>query len=224
MGRLLYFICTTNRSGSSWLCHMLNSTGVAGSVGEIVDKTRPDKEWRDNSAAHPYGIKLNPSMMRRIWPLVAPEEKRNARFVWLVRRDSWRQAISQYRAEQSRVWHLWRGKSIPEDHSAVAFNATLITEMRDVLLRQNRLWRQWFQENGVRPLKISYERLSIKPEKHVRRVLDHLSLACDRPISTGTLQITRDEITDDWVRQLTADNDSDSWLTGRAFDGTSQTR
>jgi len=222
MGRLLYFICTTNRTGSSWLCAMLRSTGVAGRVREIIHKRHPQREWRDDLATNPYGIKLNPAMMRRIWPLVTPEEKQTAKFVWLVRRDSWRQAISQYRAKRSRVWHVGRGKLIPKDHSAVTFDATRITEIREGFLRQNRLWRQWFEENRVRPLKITYERLYFRPEMHVRRVLGHLGLTCDGPIDTGTHRVLRDAITDEWVRQLTAGNDSDSSLIERAYDGTSQ--
>jgi len=203
MRRLMYFICTTNRTGSSWLCAMLRSTGVAGHVREIVHKRKPNKEWRDHLQTNPYGIKLNPPIMRLIWPLVDLEEKRSAKFVWLIRRDSWRQAISQYRAMQSHVWHVDRSKPVPEEHLDVVFDPKAIAEIRREFLKQGRFWRGFFAKNQIQPLKIEYEDLCAEPEATVRRVLGHLGLIYDGPIATETNQVLRDGLTDAWLRKLT---------------------
>jgi len=205
MARLLYFICTTNRTGSSWLCAMLRSTGVAGHVGEIVRKRRPEDEWKANLQTDPYGAKLNPPMMRRLWPLVDPIERRLAKFIWLVRRDTWRQAISQYRAMQSRVWHVSDGEPIPGKHFDVPFDRKAIQETREEFMRQDRLWRRWFADNDIRPLKIEYEGLCAEPRLTVRRVLTHLGLAYKGQIQIETHRVLRDELTEEWVRKLAED-------------------
>jgi len=205
MPRLLYFICTTNRTGSAWLCAMLRSTGVAGHVGEIVHKRRPEDEWKANLQTNPYGVKLNPSMMHRIWPLVDPDERRSAKFIWLVRRDMWRQAISQYRAMQSRVWHVCDGKSIPEEHFDVPFDRKVLEETREEFLRQDRLWRRWFVDNDIRPLTIEYENLCVEPRLTVRRILTHLGLAYHGRIEIETYRVLQDELTEHWVRKLAED-------------------
>ena len=202
MARRVRFICMTNRSGSSWLCHMLNSTGVAGFVGEIRQKDQPAKEWREKRDVDPYCVKLNWHMMQRVWPLMTPGEAAGARYVFLIRRDKWRQAISQYRARASGVWHLWAGKPIPARHNQVPFDAGAIRSIRNNLIAQDQQWGAWFRKRGIRPLKLYYEDLCRAPVATTRLVLQYFGLPSGGPINMYTLLVSRDELTEEWMRLL----------------------
>ena len=209
MTRRLYFIAATNRTGSTWLCRMLSSTGTAGCPRELLRHRPIAEQWAESLDKDPHGVKLWHGVLATLWPLVDPAERRRARWVWLVRRDTWRQAVSQYRARSSGVWHVTGGtqQEIPAAHRDVAYDAAAIAAERLRLRRAAQAWRTWFTAHQLRPLLILYEDLAAEPEKTVRRILRHLRLDEPATIDTGGMTILRDEITDAWLDRLRRDGE-----------------
>jgi len=207
MTRRLYFIAATNRTGSTWLCRMLSSTGTAGCPRELLRHRPIAEQWAESLDKDPHGVKLWLPELRTLWPLVDPAERRRARWVWLVRRDTWRQAVSQYRARTSGVWHVTGRARIPPAHRDVPYDAAAIADVRLRLRRAARAWRTWFRCHAVAPLLILYEDLAAEPEKTVRRILRHLRLDEPPTIDTRGMTILRDEITDAWLDRLRRDGE-----------------
>src|SRR5919201_517480 len=131
--RLSYVVCATPRSGSSFLCEVLSSTGVAG---------RPeDYFWNLPFWSAHWGLTDFPGFAQRLlhegttangvfgsklmWdqlddvgkqfatllslgdagpPEVLAAAFPNLHYIWLTRRDKLRQGISYSRAMETKVW------------------------------------------------------------------------------------------------------------------------
>ena len=194
---------------------MLQATGVAGEPDELKDKVNAEHEWSTKRQQNPCGIKLNLPILKRLWKVATPQERQSARFIHLCRRDTWRQAISQYRAKQSKVWIARSERGISDRHRDVPFDPEAIRSAYELMVAQNARWDRWFAKHGVEPLKISYEGLCDDPQGTIQRVLGFLDLSYSEEVPTDRLQVTRDEITEDWLQRLgtifdLAETDEDS--------------
>jgi LPS sulfotransferase NodH len=119
------------------------------------------------------------------------------RYIWVSRRDKVRQAVSMWKALQTRRWQAgptgervaprYRYEGI--DHLVHRFEA------------EDEGWRRFFHRRGIEPLKITYEDdLESDAEAAVRRVLDWIGVvppAGWRPQRTVHRQ--SDAVSDDWV-------------------------
>lgn len=74
-------------------------------------------------------------------------------FVHVYRPDVVSQAVSFWRAVQTRVW---RGQPDPERDSRAAYHSGAIAHIVTMLRSQENGWRQWFADEGITPLEISY--------------------------------------------------------------------
>jgi len=99
-------------------------------------------------------------------------------FVHVSRRDKVAQAVSLWRAVQTRAW------SADDDANGVTpvYDARGIGLLRDQLIAQDAAWEAWFAGQGVAPLRIDYETFASDYAASIRRVLEHLGLgAADIP-------------------------------------------
>ncbi len=100
-------------------------------------------------------------------------------FIHLTRPDRLGQAISLVRAEQSGLWHrradgteLERAappKESQYDAAAIAHQIEKLTALDDA-------WERWFDQQGLQPLRISYDALSDDPQRVLADVLSALQL------------------------------------------------
>lgn len=227
-----YIVCSTQRSGSTYLCRLLAGTGVAGNPQEffearaetgmpphpgyflaglprtgagIRDDLRmteapaySDLRTVDGWEAHlertfalgttPNGVFATKLMFNQL-----PDVEQHAaavegfaglrgvelldalfgepRYVWMRRRDKVRQAISLWRALQTRVWRL--------DHPDAAggepqlrYSFDGIEHLRRRLSADDAGWARFFAGAGIEPLELVYEEdVEPDPGGAVRRVL-----------------------------------------------------
>jgi LPS sulfotransferase NodH len=197
-----YLICVTNRVGSSWFCSMLASTGLAGDPVEHCNL--PPGNWphfREHYQAilknDPLGIKTSYNGLMRAIEHVGIDEFRDTPSIWLRRRDTLAQAISNYRAMESGQWFARRGETVapvtspPDKDVILAFQA-------EYEKTNNVLWPAWFASMGIEPLHIWYEEMCQAPVETVRAVCRFLGLADPPRIDTGLFQIQRDEVSEQW--------------------------
>jgi LPS sulfotransferase NodH len=253
-------VCSTQRSGSTFLCHLLASTGVAGNPQEyfearaetglpphpgyflaglprtgagIRDDVRPtdapaysDLRTVDGWAAHlertfrlgttdngVFGAKLMwnqlPDLEQHAGAL--PEFAGLAGFdllerlfgephyVWMRRRDKVRQAISLWRALQTRTWraeHPGANGATPK----LSYSFEGIDHLRRRLSADDDAWERYFRRSLVAPLELVYEdAVSLDPAGAVTQVLAHIGV--EEPPSwtpeTGMAQQS-DKLNDDW--------------------------
>ncbi|QNG20984.1 sulfotransferase [Rhodococcus triatomae] len=94
-------------------------------------------------------------------------------WVKVTRDDVVEQAVSFWRAVQTRVWC---GRADPEVDARARYHpdgiAHLVTELRN----QEFGWRKWFEDNDIRPLEVGYEELTSDTTKVVAGILEALGL------------------------------------------------
>lgn len=235
--RRAYIVCSTQRSGSSYLCELLSSTGVAGNPQEyfearaetgmpphpgyflaglprtgagIRDDLRPtdapgysDLRTVDGWAAHlertfRLGTTANGVFAAKLmWNQVSDVDVHAAAlpefagltgsellealfghpsYVWMRRRDKVRQAISLWRALQTRTWRLEHPQS-DAGPPVLRYSYDGIEHLRRRLTADDDAWGRHFQRHGVDPLELAYE-VDVQPDPAVAvtRVLAHIGV------------------------------------------------
>jgi trehalose 2-sulfotransferase len=255
-----YVVCSTQRSGSTYLCKLLASTGVAGNPQEyfearaetgspphpgyflaglprtgagIRDDVRPtnapeysDLRVVDGWEAHlertfrlgtsdngVFGTKLMwnqlPDLEQHATALpefagLAGSELLgrllgNPSYVWIRRHDKVRQAISLWRALQTRTW---RRENPAEDAGPpdLSYSFDGIEHLRRRLSADDEAWGRYFLHSLIAPLELLYEDdVSPDPAGAVARVLAHIGvdLPPDWTPDAGMAQQS-DELNDEW--------------------------
>ena len=96
------------------------------------------------------------------------------RYIWVRRRDKVRQAISLWRALQTRIWR--RERPVDDDGTPqLQYSFDAIEYLRRRLSIDDEAWGRFFASSGIEPLVLSYEEdVEPLPADAVSRVLAHL--------------------------------------------------
>lgn len=130
------------------------------------------------------------------------------RFVYLTREDKLAQAVSYIRAQQTGLWHRHVDGSEIERLSAACepeYDAGRIAEQVAEFERMEAEWQDWFAEQDIMPLRLTYDELSADPKGTVARVLkflgqDPAQADCAEP-DTARLS---DEVNAAWIARFRA--------------------
>jgi LPS sulfotransferase NodH len=118
------------------------------------------------------------------------------RFVLVTRRDKVAQAVSLWRAVQTRAWRASDGPCTDP-----VYDARGIEYLLAQVSAHDDAWRRWFEANAVDPLHVEYETFTAEYEGTVRRVLDHLGVSADH-IPDPPLARQGDERSAHWVARF----------------------
>lgn len=215
-----YAICTTVRSGSTWLAELLASTGQLGRPAEYFSTKfqrrvcSPDyPEGAREQIAHAlehgatpngvYGLKIYPlqldGLSRRLnWTEFLPD----LRFVHLGRRDLLGQAISRARVSQTLQWR----STLPAAAEPRYDGAAILSAMREIVAQDAR-WQLFFARNGIAPLRLVYEDALGAPDATVKAVarlvgIEGPAVAAPERIAVA---VQRDATTAEWRERFVAD-------------------
>jgi LPS sulfotransferase NodH len=262
--RRAYLVCSTQRSGSTLLCQLLASTGVAGRPEEffearaetglpphpgyflaglprtgagIRDDLRPtdgpsysDLRTVGGWEAHlqrtfrlgttpngVFGAKLMWNQLPDVEQHAAAVDRfagltgielleelfdgpNGLRYVWMRRRDKVRQAISLWRALQTRTWRL-ENPTKPDSKPVLRYSFDGIEHLRRRLNADDQAWGRFFDGNGIAPLELEYEEDVLPdPAAAVARVLQFVGVEAPtdwRP--SPRLRRQADELSDEWA-------------------------
>jgi LPS sulfotransferase NodH len=128
-------------------------------------------------------------------------ERLRARFgplswIHVTRRDKVAQAVSLWRAVQTRAWSA----ADPPETEPV-YDARGIAHLRDRLVEQDAAWRDWFAAKGVSAVVVEYERFAEDHAATLRDVLAHLGLEVER-IPDPPMDRQGDARSDRWVARF----------------------
>lgn len=230
---LSYFLAATPRTGSFLLAEALESTGIAGRPKEYFEVSfdafwmkelgaSDDRDFFDKvlkagttpngvfgAKVHWFQFEFLKTKLARAYP---GEEQDlldrvfpGLRFLFLVRRDKVRQAVSYVRAIQTEEWWSIPGEPPPQR----AARAEPFFDLEDIDRRvalMHRLeddWRRYFDDRGITPLTVAYEDLVGSLESTVLAAIEYLGITVDRApvIAPPRLRRQADEITEEWVRE-----------------------
>ncbi|GAA3709184.1 Stf0 sulfotransferase family protein [Gordonia hankookensis] len=90
-------------------------------------------------------------------------------FIHVHREDVVPQAVSMWRAVQTRVWRDDAGLHSVDD--GAVYHAEGIAHLAAILLEQDRNWRHWFATESIRPLTVGFDELVRCPTETTARVL-----------------------------------------------------
>lgn len=102
-----------------------------------------------------------------------------ALFIHLTRHDKVEQAVSYVKAEQSGLWHMAPDGTELErlaPHRDPVYDGTGIRAAVELMTAYDRDWTQWFEREGIEPLRLDYDALSANPSGTLRRVLERLGV------------------------------------------------
>jgi LPS sulfotransferase NodH len=118
------------------------------------------------------------------------------RWVHMTRRDKVAQAVSLWRAVQTRAWNASEA-----DCAHPVYDRRGIEYLREQVSAHDEAWSTWFAEHGVEPLEVEYETFIAAHENTVRRVLHHLGVSADH-IPDPPLARQGDERSARWVERF----------------------
>ncbi|SIN11193.1 putative sulfotransferase [Mycobacteroides abscessus subsp. abscessus] len=121
--------------------------------------------------------------------------------VHVYRPDVVSQAVSFWRAVQTRVW---RGRPDPVRDARAEYHAGAIAHVITMLQAQEAGWRRWFAEENIEPIDISYPYLWRNLTEVVGTVLEALGQD-PRLAPPPVLERQADQRSDDWVDRYRAD-------------------
>ncbi|TDK90331.1 sulfotransferase [Mycobacterium paragordonae] len=121
--------------------------------------------------------------------------------IHIHRPDVVSQAVSFWRAVQTRVW---RGRPDPVRDARATYHGGAIAHVVRMLQAQEEGWKNWFAEENVTPIEISYPVLWRNLTEVVGDILERLGL--DRRLAPEpVLQRQADQRSDEWVDRYRAD-------------------
>ncbi|MEU0496911.1 Stf0 family sulfotransferase [Mycobacterium sp. NPDC006124] len=123
--------------------------------------------------------------------------------VHVYRPDVVSQAVSFWRAVQTRVW---RGRPDPVRDARAEYHAGAIAHVVTMLRDQEDAWRTWFAEESISPIDVSYPHLWRNLTEVVGTVLEALGLD-PRLAPAPVLERQADQRSDDWVERYRRDAD-----------------
>jgi LPS sulfotransferase NodH len=171
-----YFICSTPRSGSNYVCQVLESTGALGHALEYFnpaarralealdypDDARAQMRWILGHGSTPngvYGLKVFPDQLARTLQAVDVfAHLPNPVFVRLQRRDLLGQAISWARALQTQQY---RSTQIAQDEPA--YDADAIAAQLQEIVRLTASWELYFARTATPAPVVYYEDVEANP-------------------------------------------------------------
>lgn len=199
--RISYAILTTPRSGSSYLCDLLDSTKIAGHPREHLRFAAQELsrhcnfnylELLDNLMKYRltdngvFGTKLISHFLFELQQ-TKPDFKQIFqsidKFILLVRKDKVAQAVSLVVAQKTEVWHLHHnGKNINYqsklDQIEIDNNLLNNVEQKhNFINKQEARLKKILANNQIEPLTVVYEDILADSELQINRILDFLAIA-----------------------------------------------
>ena len=221
-----YIICSTPRTGSTLLCELLASTGLAGnphSYFRSQDIEKRSSEWELQPQG---GFPVYLEAVRRLTS--TPNSVLGLRVMWgtldeilgelrSLRGNADDIILLEKEFGRLRFIHLTRGDVVGQAislykaeksdywHStqpgipcqSVHYNFDEIAKRIESLRNDNAAWLEWFESVGVEPLSVSYEELELDPQATADRVLRYLGLEYSGTTSAPNKKLA-DGTTDEW--------------------------
>lgn len=121
-------------------------------------------------------------------------------YIWVTRGDKVRQAVSLWRALQTRIWRLQAGPDA-HDMPELQYRFEGIRHLVRLIEAEDAAWSTFFGRHGIDRLAIAYEEDLLEDrDQAVRKVLDKIGVA-PPPGWQAAEPIKRqsDAVSDDWV-------------------------
>ena len=123
----------------------------------------------------------------------------DVRYVHIRRRDVVAQAVSLWRAVQTRTWRADEDGPAGEPRYSFAGVDHLVRMLRS----HDRRWRRWFTARAITPLELRYEDIAADPRAAVLRTLEHVGIVSEltAPVPAPRLRRQADDVSREWAER-----------------------
>lgn len=190
----VYGVVCLPRSGSTYFCHLLQGLGT---LGRPTEHLRPHilfliehgaalgfdpLRWlllsaRTAEIGRPFGSKIITDFAIALWPLLDEEQRAlmmdhfaGAKLIHLERTDKFAQAVSQFIADETRIWHVRK----KDDESAyrtakqaIVYDGERLGAIYRTFVDDERKLARWLQAWPGPVHHLTYEELVENPEQAV---------------------------------------------------------
>jgi len=212
-----YFICFTNRSGSTLLALMLARTGAMGAPGEIFNPEPltnarqkhgvssfsdfVDFKLKTTSKQGTFGAKIGVHQLAYLAKNGYLREEISApKFIYITRQNIVMQAISLYLAWETGAW----SSNVANPQQQPEYSLEGITQQLKSILMIQAQFETFFALHQIQPLRISYEAIDTNLESIALRVCKYVGV-----VDTSKLQFVRPalkkqrtEINEEWAARF----------------------
>lgn len=228
-----YIVCSTARSGTNFFRHLLLSHNLGHPYSWDFRRKPIETEADLYKPTLKTGLTA-PVWSRTMWHetlLVFVEKCREIkslpaelsdrevleatfpeiRFIYLYRNDTVRQAISYLKAQQSDTWSMTKTNGL--DFDAYIYDPLRIEAHIKMFRKENARWEQWFKNQKITPLRVTYEECTSQPIGVLKFCAEFLE--CEMEVSRHLLDQAfhepgapakqGDDITEAWVARYNAD-------------------
>lgn len=191
-----YIVAITPRSGSSLLCDVMKNTHVFGNPGEILPQEFIPNIMQHAPAKNPDEYLKNVlkvlkstngiSGLKTSWfqfEAFSDEMKdrtvlQQFKYIYLIRRDLFAQAVSLYKATSTSVFHsnIQHTSEALEKLSELEYDFEQIDEWYRHIQAQEAAWQAYFDEYRIFPLHVTYEDLEADVVTVVKRIAAYLAI------------------------------------------------
>jgi trehalose 2-sulfotransferase len=135
-----------------------------------------------------------PELMTSLFP--------NVHYIWIIRRDKVRQAVSWAKAGQTDVYGWTKGET-PVPKREPTFDFEFIDLLYDLILEGEAGWQSFFDSCGVQPFRVEYEDLVEAYEPTALRILDYLHISYPTNLVFGERKLHKqaDALNEAWVKK-----------------------
>lgn len=125
----------------------------------------------------------------------------NLHYIFIIRRDKVRQAVSLYRALQTGKWQWTQNKPAPRPPQA-AFNFDLMHSLYINTVANEAAWQKYFVQYGIRPFQVVYEEFVESYEETTKALLHYLKIPVPPKFQQDERHLKKmaDELNDAWCQ------------------------
>ncbi|MCV3207841.1 Stf0 family sulfotransferase [Mesorhizobium sp. YC-39] len=155
------------------------------------------------------------AILDQIFPQLPSDKARfekafgNILYIHLSRENKLAQAVSLVKAEQTGLWHIAPdGTEIERvaPPKEPRYDFERIKHEVTELATYDSAWNLWFEEQGITPLRVGYERLSSDPAATLVSICEALGVQAPNTedVTPGVAKLS-DETSLDWIRRYNLD-------------------
>jgi trehalose 2-sulfotransferase len=126
----------------------------------------------------------------------------NLHYIWLVRADKVRQAVSWAMAAQTDIYAAWQVEIQPPQQEPV-FDFAQIDLLYNLIREGEAGWQAFFQTNKITPLRVVYEELIDGYEATALQILDYLKVIYPQNLVFGERRLQKQATArnDEWANK-----------------------
>ena len=125
----------------------------------------------------------------------------NLHYIWIMRRDKVRQAVSLWKGLQTVVWWKRIGDPEPKLNQEPEYNFKAIDYLSQEIVFHEAAWQEYFTHYNITPFTVIYEDFVPKYEATALKIMDWLGIDYPIDIEFGPRRLMKqaDAVSENWV-------------------------